>query len=207
MGDRKARNKLFKTIEEGDFGDDWGLSGSDCVTSNQANSPAPVKRNKKGSGIPLELQGQWERDRQKKAEKKRQRDLARLADLLDPYPASHGKNKGKKGKGMSKIEQAKLAHLIPESATRVAELFDIPSDFEEEGMVDPRRTGRMPNLLPGGRGFPALDAGIRSFIADSGKTAYSVAPMDKEGRRKVHMLAECYGLSSKSRGKGKARFT
>ncbi len=165
----------------------------------------PVKRNKKkGSGIPLELQGQWEKDRQRKAEKKRQRDLERLADLIDPYPATHGKKKGK-SKGLSRIEQAKLAHLIPESATRVAEMFDIPSDFDEPR--GSRMNGRLAALLPGGRGFASIDVSIKSFIADEGKTTFSVPPMDKEGRKKIHMLAECYGLTSKSRGKGKARFT
>jgi len=163
------------------------------------------KKGKGGSGIPLELQGQWEKDRQRKAEKKRQRDLDRLADLLNPYPAA-GK-KSKKHKGSTRIEQAKLAHLIPESASRIAEMFDIPSDLEDDEPQDFRRMGRMANLLPGGRGFAAIDAGIQDFIMDGGKSTFSVPPMDKEGRKKIHMLAECYGLSSKSRGSGKARFT
>lgn len=164
------------------------------------------KKGKGGTGIPLELQGQWEKDRQRKAERKRQRDLDRLADLLNPYPATHGK-KSKKAKGSTRIEQAKLAHLIPASASRIAEMFDIPSDLEDEEPQDFRRMGRMANLLPGGRGFAAVDAGIQEFILDSGKTTFSVPPMDKEGRKKIHMLAECYGLTSKSRGSGKARFT
>ena len=28
MGDRKSRKAIFRSIEEGDFGDDWGLSKS-----------------------------------------------------------------------------------------------------------------------------------------------------------------------------------
>ena len=88
-------------------------------------------------------------------------------------------------------------------------MFDIPTDDDDDDgpVLSHGRMGRMPDLLPGGRGLRGIDDGIRSFLEDEGKTTYSVPPMDKEGRKKIHMLAECYGLSSKSRGKGKARFT
>ena len=158
---------------------------------------APAKK-AKDKHIPLELQNQWERDRQKKASKKRQRELDRLAAELDPYPAS------RKGKGKSKAQQASLAHLIPASATEIAEMFDVSSD--EEGMIirnGPSRD-RM-SLLP--KPLVQVDADIRLFLQADGKNTLSLPPMNKEGRQKIHMLAECYDLLSKSRGKGRSRYT
>ena len=106
------------------------------------------------------------------------------------------------------MEQVRLAHLIPQSASQIADLFDIPSDMDEDAVAPSGRLASMANvLLPGGRGFAGLDGQIRHFLNDDSKTTFSVPPMDKEGRKKIHMLAECYGLQSKSRGKGKARFT
>jgi predicted RNA-binding protein Jag len=65
--------------------------------------------------------------------------------------------------------------------------------------------GRMRNLLlPETLEQVALD--LRQFVADEERTTYSLPPMDKETRKKVHMLAEAFGLVSKSRGSGHQRF-
>ena len=172
----------------------------------------PAKKNK-NKHVPVELQAQWEKDRLAKAEKKRQRALDRLMAEIDPYPAARtktGKLKGKgKGKGKSPAQAAAFAHLIPASASEVADMFDI-SDEEAEmnGMARARRHK--------GRGLPPdvteswmiqLNDQIRDFLDDIGKQTFSLPPMDGEGRKKIHMLAECYGLQSKSRGGGRARFT
>ncbi|KAK4687093.1 ferric-chelate reductase, partial [Tremellales sp. Uapishka_1] len=181
---RKQRNKTFAAIQNGDFGDDWGLT--------------PAKKGKsKLQNIPAELQDQWEKDRLKKADRKRQRELERLIAEIDPYPAA------RKGKGKSKIQQASLAHLIPRSAAEVADLFDVDSD--QEVAMPMGKRGRMAHLFP--QSLEQIDGHIRDFLLDHGKTTYSLPPMDKEGRKKVHMLAECFGLVSKSRGSGKSRFT
>ncbi|EIW72809.1 hypothetical protein TREMEDRAFT_72886 [Tremella mesenterica DSM 1558] len=177
--DRKAPQKLFSSIETGDFGDDWPT--------------APVKKNKKGKHLPAELQAQWEKDRQKKALKREERALARLMAQFDPHPTS------RKRKGKSKAHQASIAHLIPASAAEVADMFDISDD--EVGTGGNGREGMMPPTMD------LLDSDIRAFLRDEGKTTYSLPPMDKEGRMKVHMIAECFGLKSKSRGSGKSRFT
>lgn len=79
-------------------------------------------------------------------------------------------------------------------------MFDITSD--EESMMPPR--GRM-GMLP--KPMEQVDMDIRSFLEMDGKNAYSLPPMDKDGRKKIHLLAECYGLKSKSKGKGRSRFT
>ncbi|WVF70475.1 hypothetical protein IAT40_005265 [Kwoniella sp. CBS 6097] len=192
MRDRKSRSKVFKAIEDGDFGDDWGLE--------------PCKKSKKDKHIPPQLQAQWEKDRKAKAEKKLQRELERLIAEIDPDRSGYSR-KGKakaKGKGKAKAHQAAVAHLIPASAGQVADLFDVSSDDEEDisGMPIFRKGGRLPSGLP----LEIVDHKIQMFLEDKGKNSLALPPMDKEGRKKVHMLAEAYGLKSKSRGSGKTRF-
>lgn len=161
------------------------------------------------------MQAQWEKDRLVKGEKKRQRALDRLMAEMDPYPAARtktGKIKGKgrgKGKGKSPMHAASLAHLIPASASEVAEMFDI-SDEEAEmnGLATARRhkgRGLLPDITDSW--IVQLNDQIRDFLDDAGKQTFSLPPMDGDGRKKIHMLAECYGLQSKSRGGGRARFT
>ncbi|KAH9484812.1 G-patch and R3H domain-containing protein C30B4.02c [Psilocybe cubensis] len=82
---RKLRKALFKSIRDGTFDDldDFGLT------------PAK-KRKDKIKGLPLELQEAWERDRQKKAEYKKARALARLEEAADPLSINKGGKKGRK---------------------------------------------------------------------------------------------------------------
>lgn len=133
---------------------------------------------------------------------------------MDPYPAARtktGKMKGKgKGKGKAPAHPASLAHLIPASASEVADMFDISSAEEAEGagMARARRNkgkGLLPDVTESW--MVQLNDQIREFLDDGGKSTFSLPPMDGEGRKKIHMLAECYGLNSKSRGGGRARFT
>lgn len=191
------------------------LPVSQTLRRHELTLSEPYKKGKKKAldpYIPAELHSQWEQDRLRKAEKRRLRDLERLAAILDPHPATHSKkDKGKKKqKGSSRVEQAKLAHLIPASAMEIADMFDVPSDVDEgpgSNSINAKMRKILNELLPGGRGLEGVNEGIRKFMKDDGKSTYSVPPMDKEGRMKVHMLAECYGMTSKSRGKGQARFT
>lgn len=97
------------------------------------------------------------------------------------------------------------AHLIPASAAEVAELFDITSD-EDDGWGVARINGRKGRALLLPQTLEQVNAQVEEFMADATKTTLTLPPMDKEARKKVHMLAECYDLKSKSRGKGLARF-
>lgn len=121
------------------------------------------------------------------------------------------KTKGKgKGKGKDTVTAASLAHLIPASASEVAEMFDISSGEEADpaglGPARPRKgVGLLPDITESW--MKQLNDQIRDFLEDDGKQTFSLPPMDAEGRKKIHMLAECYGLGSKSRGGGRARFT
>jgi hypothetical protein len=52
-----------------------------------------------------------------------------------------------------------------------------------------------------------MNAKMREFLLyDIGSTTLALPPMSKKSRVAVHLLAEVYGLKSKSLGKGKARF-
>ncbi|CAA7260811.1 unnamed protein product [Cyclocybe aegerita] len=80
---KKGRKKLFKSILNGSFDDDEGF--------------IPAKRNKdKGRDLLPELRAQWEKDRQKKAEYKKARELARLEAAADPLSKKKGGKKGRK---------------------------------------------------------------------------------------------------------------
>lgn len=162
---------------------------------------APVVKNKKNKHLPPELQLQWEKDRQTKARRKQQRELDRLAAEM-AVNTIFGKAKGK-GKRKSKTHPAGLAHLIPASAAEVADMFDVSSD---DGLAPRSRMNLMRNLLLP-KTFDVIDVEIREFLEDGGRTTYSLPPMDREGRKKIHLLAECYDLKSKSRGSGADRFT
>jgi R3H domain len=52
----------------------------------------------KGEHIPEELRGQWERDRAKKAERKRLRELERVAAAVDPFTGHKGGKKARKAR-------------------------------------------------------------------------------------------------------------
>lgn len=210
-GKGKGKAAIFKSIEDGDFEMDLptGMPCGPDFGRLRADEPEPVKKGKKkAQGIPEALQAQWEADRQKKASKKEQRELERLIAEIEGTKSSK-----KKAKGSSKAQQAALAHLIPASASEVADMFDIDSDDERAQHI--RGVGKMRKMmnLPSGPGqggvgeIEIMVERVREFIRDPGQTTMSLHPMEKEGRQKMHILAECFGMKSSSKGKGKARFT
>ncbi|TCD63386.1 hypothetical protein EIP91_005617 [Steccherinum ochraceum] len=97
-GDRKMRNKLFKAIQDGDLD----------IDDYEEMMGKPAKRNKgKHKDLPPELQAQWEKDREKKAENKRKRALARLEAAADPLAKRKGGKKGMK-------DMLRVARMDPE---------------------------------------------------------------------------------------------
>jgi len=124
---------------------------------------------------------------------------------LDPHPAA--RKTRNKGKGRDMSHAASIAHLIPASATEVAEMFDISSgdDADIPTLWKNKRQGLLPDISE--TWMTQLNSQVQDFLHDMGKQSFSLPPMDKEGRMKIHKLAECYGLSSKSKGGGRGRFT
>lgn len=58
---------------------------------------------KKDKHIPAQLQAQWDKDRAKKAEKRREREIARLQEAIEKSPAGKGKLKSKKNKLLANV--------------------------------------------------------------------------------------------------------
>ncbi|KZV93439.1 hypothetical protein EXIGLDRAFT_717163 [Exidia glandulosa HHB12029] len=55
--------------------------------------------------------------------------------------------------------------------------------------------------------FPVIEAEIRGFVRDiGGKASMALPPLDKASRARVHLIAQSFGLKSKSTGGGEARF-
>ncbi|KAJ7784463.1 hypothetical protein B0H16DRAFT_298750 [Mycena metata] len=82
-GSRQGRKKLLKAVANGEIVDFEGY--------------APAKRGKnKRNDLPTELQAVWDADRQKKAENKRLRALARAEAAADPLSHKKGGKKGRK---------------------------------------------------------------------------------------------------------------
>jgi len=171
----------------------------------RGTEPAPKGKKNKLKGVPKELQNQWEADRLKKAEKKRQRELERVEQQMSLYPAmrKQGKSKGKRK------EIYAIDHTAGLSARQMAAMFDIDTDSDDDfggggfgrGGGKKRQAGRPPVT-----DLHSLNEEIRVFMRDLGKTTMTLPAMDKFSRKKVHEMAECYSLKSQSKGKGKARF-
>ncbi|KZT52860.1 hypothetical protein CALCODRAFT_74789 [Calocera cornea HHB12733] len=134
-------------------------------------------KNRKRNDLPPELQILWDKDRAKKADYKRARALERKRQLGNPFKtASKDKGKGKKGK--SNPDESDTSETDSEFE---AEFEDVTDMFSLERM-------------------------IRVFLRDLGKTTMTLPAMDKESRRRVHLLADCFKLKSQSKGKGTDRF-
>lgn len=131
--------------------------------------------------------------------------MDRLMVELDPYPSA--RKRKNKGKGKDIAQAASMAHLIPASAAEVAEMFDISSGEDEDspGIWKNKRQGLLPDISE--TWMSQVNSQVQEFLQDGGKTTFSLPPMAKDGRMKIHMLAECYGLVSKSKGGGRGRFT
>ncbi|KAH8993509.1 hypothetical protein EDB92DRAFT_1854568 [Lactarius akahatsu] len=82
--DRKQRNHIFRAIRNGNL---------KVILDDFIDSSPKRKRDKH---VPAELHDQWERDRRKKAERKRLRELERIAAAADPFTLTKKKRLGKK---------------------------------------------------------------------------------------------------------------
>ncbi|KAG1871369.1 hypothetical protein DFJ58DRAFT_763550 [Suillus subalutaceus] len=106
--DRKLRNKLFRAIQNGQFDhiDDYEeLDGSFSY------QPAKGKKDKMKE-LPAELQEMWEKDRAKKAERKRARKEARLLDAVDPISPKKGGKKGRKAmRAAARLDPRELSEI------------------------------------------------------------------------------------------------
>ncbi|KAF9792528.1 hypothetical protein BJ322DRAFT_1029752 [Thelephora terrestris] len=76
---RAAHNAVFKAIQDGFFDD-----------------PQPKASSSKRKDLPAELQAQWEKDKLKKAGRRKERELARIEAVLNPLVTKKGGKKSRK---------------------------------------------------------------------------------------------------------------
>jgi hypothetical protein len=144
---------------------------------------------KVGGYIPDELRNVWKHDRAKKKEYKKARAEKRRLAALDPFPKPKRlKNEPKGG--------VDVPHAKPAIAFISSDIDDEASDASSI----PSTPARAVNIL-------TLEPQIRRFIADIGRQTMVLPPMEKESRRRVHLLAQAFNLNSKSVGKGDKRHT
>lgn len=192
--DRGARNRLFKAIESGDFGmlddDDMVVDNTDPVFGLGALQPSQ-KGKKPFKDTDLwapELQIQWDKDRARKADNKRKRAAERALAAENPFHAQVKKGTKKMAKKAARAERR--------SGRAVDDDRDDDDDHPDGSGPLSRHAANLPDL----------DTQIQLFLRDPGKTTLSLAPMDKRARAQVHLLANCYNLTSKSKGNGQKRF-
>lgn len=124
-----------------------------------------------------ELEAQWAKDRAKKAEYKLDRATARLLAALDPLSAP-----GQAQRRTSRKAMRAAARLDPTIALSIA----------PHAIVD----------------VASLEAQMRRFVEDEGgRRSMALPPMEKWVRKRVHEMANAFGLKSVSKGRGSARYT
>ncbi|EJD52322.1 hypothetical protein AURDEDRAFT_111072 [Auricularia subglabra TFB-10046 SS5] len=164
----KGKGKKHQTF-------DAVLNGSFDYEEEENYFPERIKRKDKGKTfVDPALAAQWERDRQKKAQQKREREEQRALIAA--------------------------AALSPQHAKHLAKRF----------MKDNRNSGYAtgaPIALPDGKAdFVVLEAEVRAFVGDLRRDALVLPPLDKASRARVHLIAQNFGLKSKSTGGGVSRF-
>jgi hypothetical protein len=137
------------------------------------------KKKKQGAYVPLELQDVWKRDCAKKAEYKRAREEKRRLAMLDLFPPSNSRAKGK-GKAVAWAEDD----------------HDRSDDYGHEG--EEKKPLPIIDLV-------FLTAQIRTFIHDIGRQAMVLPSMETASRALVHKIAVAFNLKSKSSEKGDDR--
>ncbi|KAH7928942.1 hypothetical protein BV22DRAFT_167459 [Leucogyrophana mollusca] len=126
--DRKKRNRLFRAVRNGQFDnlDDFGMLDH----SIDFSSMVPAKRKKnKNKDLPDELVAQWEKDRAKKAQYKRDRAEARLLASLDPFTPKKGGKKGRKAMLAAARLDPSIRSSLPHGIVDLASLEDQIRDF------------------------------------------------------------------------------
>ncbi|KAI0257906.1 hypothetical protein BC834DRAFT_871659 [Gloeopeniophorella convolvens] len=106
--DRKGKNRGFQAVQNGQFEVDF--------------PSRPAKRGK-DKDIPQELQEVWNRDRMKKAERKRLRRLEQFAAAADPFsPKKHGKKARKARLAAASVSPISLEDVVDRIKQFVADI-------------------------------------------------------------------------------------
>ncbi|KAJ4480878.1 hypothetical protein J3R30DRAFT_3287258 [Lentinula aciculospora] len=120
--DRKAKKQVFQAVYNGDFEDvDMWKPARKYLSSFYVHSIDLIlsgKAKDKSKHVPPELADLWKKDRAKKAIRKQERELARLAAAADPLTKKKGGKKGRK----AMLAGAKLDPTIVVLPNRVIDM-------------------------------------------------------------------------------------
>ncbi|GAA6010885.1 hypothetical protein JCM10207_003975 [Rhodosporidiobolus poonsookiae] len=180
---RKERNKLFKAISQGDFDDYDGADGGYDDLDDEVERILMEEEDAMGWGAAGSSKKQRKKDKTFNG--------AFSAELAGRWETDRQK------KAKKKAERA---------AVRAAER---EADFRDQAVrFSKNKKGKAAAAAAEQANDAAtVNARIRAFIVhDISSTSLSLPPMSKKARIAVHLLAELYGLKSRSLGSGKARF-
>lgn len=157
--DRQKKKQVFNAIHNGSF-DDLGWM------------PAKRKRDK-CRDLPPELRDQWEKDRQKKAEYKREREQARLIQAADPVAAKKGGKKGRK----AMLAAARLDPTIIAIPNRIIDMTTLVQQIRQFiANIDGPQSMSLPPTNKGTRKNVhklALAFNLKSFSKGKGDARYT----------------------------------
>ncbi|GAA5946140.1 hypothetical protein JCM3765_000132 [Sporobolomyces pararoseus] len=184
-GNRKERNKLFKAISDGNFEDvefDYDLDEAEAIERMIADEEDEMMY-----GTPSSSK------RKNKNKKSRNFDGAFSEDLASQWELDRQK------KAVKKNERAAARAAALEADSRDASKYGKKSKGKQ--------ASKFSTTLDSRNDAATMNSIIREFIVyDLTGQTLDLPPMSKKSRIAVHLLAEVYGLKSKSMGSGKHRF-
>ncbi|GAA5874063.1 hypothetical protein JCM8547_004818 [Rhodosporidiobolus lusitaniae] len=180
---RKERNKLFKAISEGNF-DDFDAAASDIYDDDEIDAMLLGEEEEFGWGGGSS------------SKKQRKKDKTFEGAFSASLAAQWETDRQKKAK--KKAERAAVRAAQLEAETRDAHRYSSKSGGKK---------GKSSAAFEPINDAATVNIRIRHFILyDLSTSTLSLPPMSKKARIAVHLLAEVYGLKSRSLGSGKARF-
>lgn len=192
--DRAARNKLFKAVQEGNFDDVDLMDAYDdddimLTAGREFDGPTKPRDCAEFNG---KICSRCAASRKAKNKSKPAFTGAFSAELEAQWDKDRSKkSEYKRQRAQARAEAAELAGRAAYS-TKGKLGMRAPDSLSDSDMSTDAAM---------------MNAKMREFLLyDMGSTTLALPPMSKKSRVAVHLLAEVYGLKSKSLGKGKARF-
>ncbi|GAA5906276.1 uncharacterized protein JCM6883_005502 [Sporobolomyces salmoneus] len=183
---RHKRNQLFKAISEGNFEDvefDYDLDEAEAIERMIADEEDEM------------MYGTPSSSKRKNNKNKKSRNFsgAFSEDLASQWDLDRQK------KAVKKAERAALRASAVEADSRDAPKYGKKSRG--------KTSSRITSTLDSRNDASTMNSLIRQFILyDLTIPSLDLPPMSKKSRIAVHLLAELYGLKSRSMGSGKHRF-
>ncbi|GAA5936265.1 uncharacterized protein JCM15063_002763 [Sporobolomyces koalae] len=181
---RKDRNKLFKAISNGNFEDvefDYDLDEAEAIERMIADEEDEMMYGTPGSS------------KRKNKSKSRNFDGAFSESLAAQW------NVDRQKKASKKAERAAARAAAVEASARDAPKYGKKSKG--------KAASKYSTTLDSRNDASTMNSIIREFIVyDLTGQSLDLPPMSKKSRIAVHLLAEVYGLKSRSMGSGKHRF-